>query len=326
MPSAKSGRSFVALVRENCAKLGIQVHAYHGDWLLTLKKGAKTEHIFGYDFSLNSAAAQQIAKDKAATYSILAAAKVPAVEHQLVMSPTLPDYMPIGGNWERLRRLFKRWNKDMVCKPNEGTGGRDVFRVQDLVQLERAIHTLLAKARACTVSPFIEVKDEFRILMLDGCDLLAYRKRRPSVVGDGKRRLVDLLAHWLRSHEPSDPTPDIKLKVLGKLELNSRQLNRVPKAGEMISLNWRHNLGQGAAPEELLQNTDERKKLVRIAQAAMGALRLRVASVDVVTASNGKQQVLEINSGIMMEHFAQTSRQRASEIYRRIIKTVFQNS
>lgn len=322
---ANSSRLFVTLLQENCAKLGIQVCAFHGDWILTLKKGVKTEHIFGYDFSLNSAAAQQIAKDKAATYSILAAAKVPAVEHKLVLSPTLPDYMPRGGNWEQLHRLFRRWNSDVVCKPNDGTGGRDVFRVRDVVQLERAIHTLLAKARACAVSPFIEVQDEFRILMLDGRELLTYRKRRPSVTGDGQRKLVDLLADWLKACQPSDPAPDTKLKVLGKLEMDANQLNRVPKRGELVSVNWRHNLGQGAAPDELLEHTTERKQLVQLARKAMDALRLRVASVDVVLLPNRKQQVLEVNSGIMMEQFAETSRARALYVYGQIVEAVFSN-
>lgn len=312
----------MTILRENCATLGIQIRAYHGDWVLTLTKGKRTEHVFGYDFSLNSASAQQIAKDKAATYSILAAAKVPAVEHRLVMSPTLPDYMPRGGNWSQLNRLFKRWNSDVVCKPNDGTGGRDVFRVRDVVQLERAIHTLLAKARACAMSPFIEIQDEFRILMLDGRNLLTYRKCRPSVTGDGQSKLVDLVADWLKACRLS-PAPDTKLKALGRLELNARELNRVPKSGEVISINWRHNLGQGAAPDELLKNTTERKQLVQLAQKTMEALRLRVASVDIVVFPNGKQQVLEVNSGIMMEQFAETSRERAREVYRQIVEAVF---
>lgn len=318
-----SSRLFVTLLRENCAKMGIQVRAFHGDWLLTLKKGAKTEHVFGYDFNLNSAAAQQIAKDKAAASSLLAAARVPAVEHRLVMSPTLPDYMPREGNWPQLSGLFKRWNSDVVCKPNDGTGGRDVYRVRDLVQLERATHLLLAKARACAIAPFVEIQDEFRVLMLDGRGLLIYRKCRPSVTGDGRRKLVELLADWLKLHDQDSPSPDTKLKALGKLEWTARQLQRVPKSGEEISINWRHNLGHGAAPDELLKNTAGRRRLVQLAAKAMKALRLRVASVDIVVLPNGSHQVLEVNSGIMMEQFAETSRARALDVYRQILEAVF---
>ncbi len=323
---ASSRRFLVTLLRENCARMGVQVRAYHGDWLLTLKKGARCEHVYGYDFSLNSSAAQQIAKDKAAASSLLAAARVPAVEHRLVMSPTLPDYMPREGNWAQLSGLFQRWNFDMVCKPNDGTGGRDVFRVRDLGQLERAIHTLLAKARACAVSPFVEIREEFRVLMLDGRALLIYRKRRPSVTGDGRRKLVGLLADWLQLHDPASAAPGAKLKALGKLEWPDRTLNRVPKDGEVISINWRHNLGHGAAPEELSKNTVERRRLVQLAGKAMKVLRLRVAAVDIVSLANGEHRVLEVNSGIMMEQFAETSRARASEVYGQIIEAVFRNS
>lgn len=323
---ASSGRLFVTLLRENCAPMGIRVSAFHSDWILTLKKGARTEHVFGYDFSLNSAAAQQIAKDKAAASSLLAAAGVPAVEHRLVMAPTLPDYLPRDGNWTQLSRLFKRWKSDVVCKPNDGTGGRDVFRVRNLVQLERATHTLLAKARACAISPFVEVQDEFRVLMLDGRALLVYRKRRPSVTGDGRRKLVDLLADWLKISEPAGAASETKMKALGKGEWTARELNRVPKKGEEISINWRHNLGHGAAPEELLEDIAARRRLVRLAAKAMQALRLRVASVDIVVLPGGGQQILEVNSGIMMEQFAETSRARAGEVYRQILEAVFSRS
>jgi glutathione synthase/RimK-type ligase-like ATP-grasp enzyme len=231
--------------------------------------------------------------------------------------------MPGEGNWPQLSGLFKRWNSDVVCKPNDGTGGRDVFRVRDLVQLERAIHLLLAKARACAISPFVEIQDEFRVLMLDGRGLLIYRKCRPSVTGDGRRKLVDLLADWLKLHDANTPAPDTKLKALGKLEWTARQLQRVPLNGEKISINWRHNLGHGTAPDELMKNTAGRRRLVQLAGKAMKALRLRVASVDIVVLPNGSHLVLEVNSGIMMEQFAETSRARALDVYRQILVAVF---
>ncbi len=324
--SPKSERAFVGLVREVCAARGIRVAAYHGDWVLTLSKGARSEHVFGYDFSLNSTAAQQIAKDKAATYSILSTARVPAVEHELVMSPVLPDYMPVAGNWEHLHRRFEAWGRDMVCKPNDGTGGRDVFRVRDQVQLERAVHTLLAKSRACAISPFVEIKDEFRVFMLDDDALLVYRKKRPVVTGDGKRRLIDLLAEWLSSDGKGRSSSSVRLKAIGKIEIETHDLDAVLPTGKIVHVNWRHNLGQGAAPEELATDTRERARLVSLAQKAMRALRLRVASVDIVVGGDGKLRVLELNSGIMMEQFSVGSRKRAADIYGRIVERVFTDS
>lgn len=326
MAIANSERLFVSILREVCAELGIRMQTYHGGWVLTLRKGARTEHIYGYDFSLNSAAAQQIAKDKAATFSILAEAGVPAIEHQLVMSPILPDYVPENGNWVRLRRLFGRWNRDVVCKPNDGTGGRDIFRAQSLVQLERAIHVILAKGRACAISPYVAVKDEYRVVMQNGQPLLLYRKVRPHVVGDGRRPFVDLLADWIGSAESNHQALKTKLKTLGRMETDARMLHRVPKVGEVIPVNWQHNLGQGASPVEMNPRVGQGQELVALANKTMNAMQLRVASVDMVVASPGKPQVLEVNSGIMMEQFAATSRQKAVAVYWSILNALFVES
>ena len=313
----------VTLVREVCRPLGITVRAFHGDWLLRLRRGTRTEHIFGYDFSLNSAAAQQIARDKAATASILAADRVPAVPHELIMSPTLPDYLPASGNWPRLLALFAQWHRDVVAKPNEGTAGREVIRVRSELELERAIHQLLGKTRACALSPYLELRDEFRVLMLDGEALLVYRKVRPAVTGDGRRSVTELLADWLQPGDAPDRTPDARLKALGKVELTAAELRRVPAAGESVPMNWRHNLGQGARAEELAADSVDRRQLAALAARAMTSLRLRVASVDIVVSADGRRQVLEVNSGIMMEQFGRGDRARALDIYGRIITAVF---
>ncbi len=316
-------RLFVVLLREVCASMGIKMRAHHGDWLLTLRQGTRTEHVFGYDFSLNSAAAQQIARDKSATYSVLADARVPAVEHHLIMSPTLPDYMPSGGNWARLLELFEQWGRDLVAKPNEGTAGREVLRLRNQMELERGIHQLLGKARACAVSPFLAIRDEYRVLMLDGEALLVYRKLRAAVTGDGRRRVTELLAEWLESGGAGGAVAEAKLKALGKMELTAAELDRVPVPGELVAINWRHNLGQGAVAEELTGEVPERVQLVKLATKAMAALRLRVASVDIVVTAHGRRRILEVNSGIMMEHFGLVERARATAIYRRIIEAVF---
>ena len=64
-------------------------------------------------------------------------------------------------------------------------------------------------------------------------------------------------------------------------------------------LNWRHNLDSGAQPI-LLEHGEVRDACVEIATRAAKAIGIRFASVDVVKADGG-WQVLEINSGVMME-------------------------
>jgi len=63
------------------------------------------------------------------------------------------------------------------------------------------------------------------------------------------------------------------------------------------------NLGKGASPKdiELSSNT------VLLAKKALHTVGLRLAAVDIVELPGGEYKVLEINDGLMMEHYARFS-------------------
>ncbi|MEM6784458.1 MAG: RimK-like protein [Bacteroidota bacterium] len=97
------------------------------------------------------------------------------------------------------------------------------------------------------------------------------------------------------------------------------------KVRTAIDTEWRHNLGLGATPQVLDPPPDA---LVEHACAAMQALGLRFASVDLVEVS-GTWRVLEVNAGVMMEAFARQSKAnaaRASAIYGAALDAVFGDS
>uniref|UniRef100_UPI0031E0C80E ATP-grasp domain-containing protein n=1 Tax=Saccharothrix mutabilis TaxID=33921 RepID=UPI0031E0C80E len=84
---------------------------------------------------------------------------------------------------------------------------------------------------------------------------------------------------------------------------------------------WRHNLKFGARPD-LDVPADRAAALGPLALAAMRALELRFASVDVVWVA-GRPLVLEVNSGVSLEHFSQAGprhRDLAAEVYRTAIR------
>ena len=104
------------------------------------------------------------------------------------------------------------------------------------------------------------------------------------------------------------------------LEDDEHQLD-VLESGQRYALNWKHNLGQGAAPE-IVQDTALMARLSDLALKAVKAVGITFASVDIIQVKN-QMMVLEINSGIMMDHFSQTSDahyQMAKSIYREAIE------
>jgi glutathione synthase/RimK-type ligase-like ATP-grasp enzyme len=288
-----SQRIFVRAIKTYCAEHGLAVDVRADGWLMVMQDGARRKLAFGYDLGLNSAVAHRIANDKSATSDVLALAGVDCVPHTLFLNPELNAFVPPRGSWEAMLALLQRSPLGLVLKPNEGTSGKSVFWVTSKPTLELAVKRIFSAHTALAVSPYLDIADEMRVVVLDGKALVVYSKDRPAVTGDGKRSLLELALEGVPAARRST--------VLAALfaDLDKSALDAIVPAGERRVLNWRHNLESGAEPV-LLQAGQARDRCVALAARAADAIGIRFASVDVVRA-NGGWHVLEVNSGVMME-------------------------
>jgi glutathione synthase/RimK-type ligase-like ATP-grasp enzyme len=239
------------------------------------------------------------------------------VEHRIFHSPQMAAYVPISGNWDQMLTYFESCQRDVVCKANEGTGGRDVTRARTPLELEAAVLQLFSKSRSLCLSPYIEIAAEYRVALLDGQVQFMYRKHRPSLIGDGRSSLRQLLLARMGASMDFRP----QLKGLAALEEMQLDFEWVPAAAEEVPLNWRHNLGQGAVAEQLDPTEPAWQPIRDIAVRAARALGVSLASVDIVESDEGVR-VLEINCGIMMESLARSGEQGralARDLYDRIV-------
>jgi len=301
-----SQRPFVKIVKEICAESEITFESFSYDWIFQLSKNGKTAHIFGYQFGNNTATSQLICGDKCATSDILLFNGIPTVEHHFFMSPTNMDYVGVSGNWERISKLLQTFGK-VVCKTNEGTGGNDVYLVTNQFELERAAYKIFSRTRAMAVSPFYEIEAEFRVLVLDENVKLVYAKNIPFVEGNGASTLRALLVAYAQAHM------DVSLNLEEENTLD------ILESGQRYYLNWKHNLGQGAHPE-IVQDKLLVAQLSELALKAAKAVGVTFASVDIIKVKD-QWMVLEINSGIMMDHFSQIS-----DVYYQIAKSIYREA
>jgi glutathione synthase/RimK-type ligase-like ATP-grasp enzyme len=289
----KSQRTFVEAIKRYCADHGIAVDVRSQGWLVIMQHGTRRHLAFGYDVGLNSAVAHRIANDKAATAEVLEFYGVPCIPHTLFSNPTLSEYVPQLQSWEAMLRLLKKNPKGLVVKPNEGTSGDSVFKVLDEPNLELAAHQIFSSNSSVAISPYVEIEDEVRVVLIDDVPAVVYSKARPFIVGDGKHSLLELALAV---------TPvDQRSAVLPGLfdDLDKADLDAILPPGRRRVLNWRHNLDSGAQPVVLAQGKI-REACVPIAIEAAKAIGIRFGSIDVVQV-NGRWQILEINSGVMME-------------------------
>lgn len=305
-------RALVRAIKEIARDEGIQGDFFSHDWIIRLKKGSQTRHIMGYDFDLNSAASQLIAKDKCGASELLAFNGVPSVEHKLFLSLDKSKYIGNKSSWEGMIKYAKHHDYNLICKSNTGTGGNAVFHIKSPHELEKVVNSLFEKGLSIALSPFYKIENEYRVVVLDGRAKLVYCKRKPSVVGDGKSSLLQLVAKDFQG-----------LKGMAdKLLRELADFDSIPEAGELVELGWKHNLAHGSVPV-LVEEGELRDRLSCLAIKASQVLNIKFGSVDIIEVEK-ELKVLEVNSGVMLEAFAiHRGYETVREIYRKAVKLMF---
>ena len=164
------------------------------------------------------------------------------------------------------------------------------------------------------VCRYEDIQSEYRLVVLDGEIRLAFSKIRPSLTGDGVSTVGKLLAEAI-----------VKGQIHSFLVPNEAELSKVPEKGKTYLLNWKHNLGQGASALTL-SIPDLEEELVSLVKKTAKALGIRFASIDMIKTEAG-WKVLEVNAGVMMEHFASSGEKQyitAKAIYRDAILKMFE--
>jgi glutathione synthase/RimK-type ligase-like ATP-grasp enzyme len=305
-------RVIVKVVETYCAARGIEVALGLDGWLIVLSKNDRKHFIYGYDLGLNGSVAHRIANDKSATSDVLGWAGVACVPHTLVMNHDHFKYQPRGGNWSRMLEMLRAHPAGLVLKPNDGTCGHLVFRVADELALERAAAAILGANQNLAIAPYLEIDREVRVVVLDRQPLVVYEKKRPVLVGDGTRSALQLLL---------GAVPPQRLgEVLANLPPNTARLDEVLPNGQAFPLDWRHNLDLGAEPA-LIDDGPLRDASVALATRAADAIGLSFGSVDVVWTQD-RAQILEINSGVMIESLHRWHPDLAHRVYGRALDQV----
>ena len=305
--------TYVKILKEICFENNIEMKAFSYDYIFELKKNGVIRYILGYQFDLNTAAVQAICKDKSAVSDILSYHNIPCVEHYFFISPENINYLGVDGSWQEITKLRGKYSK-IVCKPNEGTGGNDVFLVRNQKELEFAVNEIFKRSRGMAVSPYYDISAEYRVIILNNKTKLIFSKKRPHVTGDGISTLAKLIYEYIDEGKSNELS----------INLNEKTYQTILEAGEKFSFNWRHNLGHGAVAS-VLKDKEIENKLKKLAKKTTKTLNLKFASIDIIR-TNDEYKVLEINSGVMMEHFSSQNEEyynKAKIIYKEAMDSMF---
>lgn len=158
------------MIREICKERGISFISFSDDWLLQLEKDGRVARVLGYKFGLNDSVSGNIAQDKVASYELMKYHDVPAVPHYLVRTKAG------DANWKELP-----WSNEMIVKPLTGTSGHGVTKCSSVTEAEAWMERWGIEAWAA--SPFVDIKREVRLIILDDTVLLVYEKQPVEIDG-----------------------------------------------------------------------------------------------------------------------------------------------
>lgn len=272
------------MLQEICNNKKLSLSEYADGWTLKISKNKKSFFIWGYQFPLDSAPVRNICDDKSSHSEILNKNNVKTFESFWFPSTTT--------DFSKCEEILNTY-KEVVIKPNTGTGGKNVLKASNKKELINAIEKMADVEESFIISPFYKYDYEYRAIVLDSKVKVIYRKDRMFVLGDGESKVAKLIEEKYKKPAAIDPEINIKYK---------------PKKHEKIILNWKHNLAQGATPT-VITNGKIFTEIQSLSVKAAKTLGLNFGSVDFAELPNGEIMVVEVNGGVMLEKFSQSSKE-----------------
>ena len=289
------------IIKEICKENKINVTFLSDGYVAILEKNNIKKHIIGYKYDLNYQGLANIADDKYATYELLKHYNFNVMEYKLVFKNT---------NFEDCLKYFYENNNHLVIKPVNGTCGNQIQQVFNVKELKSTINRLLEFNSTITLSPFYNIKNEYRVIIVNKEVKFSYKKERPIVIGNGINSIKELLYNF-------NPIFFDKEKAFYNKEINE---NSILEKDKTLEYGWMFNLSKGAKISLDLENN---KEFIEIfAKNICKKLDLNLVSIDIVELFDGSFKVIEINSGMMMDNLIKqltNGKEIAKSIYTEII-------
>ena len=290
------------MFKDICRELDIKCTLLSKDWIFMLEKNGVTRFFAGYKSGLNDHALGKVVDDKYALYDVLREKGFPVCEHHIVYSEKITEDYAIGCNtFDDVKDYFYQHHQDVVLKPNNGTLGMDVYRVQDVDELDHLYHQLTDKYDSISMCPYYYIQNEYRFIVLDGKVRHSFKKERPIVYGDGKSTLRELLIAFNDTYFENI--------------LEDSKYDRVLDVGEEFVYNWKFNLSQGSISTEITDK-DLYQRLESLALRSANSIGLNFGSVDIIVTEEGEALILEMNSGVMLY-------EKTKPLYKEVIHNLF---
>ena len=278
-----------------CAKFGLNFEEIDGGTGLVISVGSRGTNVsFGAGrcswYPQNNATASSLASDKYFTNVLLQRAGIPTLGGRyFFLHQRYRAHRPPGHERNDALEYFRALGGAAFIKPLQGSRGDFAQAVHGEAALQEYLEKVSQYYDAIVMQPIVRGR-EYRVFMLDEDILYTARKHPPSILGDGKSNLGELLAvhdSALQSRGLSPATGDA----------TDKDLSVVPAKGERREIPGRMNFSAGG--KMVLDTLRAEHSACIMARQAAKTLRLRVAAVDLFTeidGNTGATKIVEVNS------------------------------
>lgn len=163
------------IIEDISRELNMSYKIISDGYITILKQNGKIKYVNEYLFGLNSEISSLLCNDKYAMYEVLSKYYIPVIEYKLIWHPG-NQRTEVNKKLKELKDYFKDNYSHIVLKPNLGSGGINVFQIQNLNQIENTFLSLLNITNSIVANPFYAIKNEYRIIMLNGICRFIYKK------------------------------------------------------------------------------------------------------------------------------------------------------
>ena len=297
------------IIKEICNELNIKYKVLSKRWIIRLEKDGKVRYLSGNKFDLNGHAIGNMLDDKYALYDTLKYLNIPVCEHKIFYRENNENSYAVGCHTkEDLIKHFNDYNNNVVIKPNKGSMGIGVYHITNEKDLYEKTKLLLTTNYSISICPFYQIKNEYRVIILDKEIKLMFKKINPTITGNGKSTLKQLLMKFNKNYYKDIDVPNI---ILDK--------------GEVYTYDFKFNLSQGSIASTDI-DSKLKEKISALALEVTSKAGINFASIDIIETEDNKLLVMEANSGVTINKvtkFIPNGKNIAKEIYKEAIIKLF---
>lgn len=259
----------------------------------------------GSPYGLNDVRAASIARDKFFCAEVLRQADAPVLDGRLFfVTRRYAEMRTPGREPDDARAFAEVATYPLFAKPLSASNGLHAEVIENAGAFTDYMTRVAHEHFAIIVQPYVRAP-EHRVFVLNGRALFSYRKVLPTIVGDGRSTVAELIAALPRDEGVAAPAR------LARDESGRRvALERVLPAGMRATLEGPANRAAGGGASALRDGAP--LQLEALALRAADVVGLRLAAIDIFDISCGGDlgslAIIEVNSNPMIATLEENGR------------------